>query len=251
MSTVTLALSTALVDFLWQGALVGAALWISLAGMRRSSAQARYVVSCLALAGLALLPLLTIATLAMSVAGQAPTAMELSSPPAPSPMPQTLLQIWLVPEAPRIGWLAVVQRWALPFWSAGVLLFSARFAYGYAHLFALRRGAASSDDSVVGMVTGLAERMGIARPVRVLVSTVSDGPSVVGWLRPAILLPPATAMGLTPQQLEAVLAHELAHIKRHDYLVNLLQTVVDAVLLPSRSLVDVEAHPHRAGAVLR
>ena len=50
--------------------------------------------------------------------------------------------------------------------------------------------------------------------------------SVVGWLRPAILLPPATAMGLTAQQLEAVLAHELAHVRRHDYAVNLLQVGV-------------------------
>jgi bla regulator protein blaR1 len=52
---------------------------------------------------------------------------------------------------------------------------------------------------------------------------------VVGWLRPVLLLPPAAAMGLTPTQLEAVLAHELAHIKRHDYLVNVAQVVIETL----------------------
>jgi uncharacterized protein (TIGR03435 family) len=71
--------------------------------------------------------------------------------------------------------------------------------------------------------------MHIGRSVRVVTSTAANGPSMVGWLRPVILLPPATAMGLTPQQLEAVIAHELAHIKRHDYLVNVLQAMVETL----------------------
>ena len=57
-----------------------------------------------------------------------------------------------------------------------------------------------------------------------------DVPCVIGWLRPIILLPPAGCLGLTPQQLEAVLAHELAHIKRHDFLVNSLQRIAEALL---------------------
>jgi beta-lactamase regulating signal transducer with metallopeptidase domain len=57
-----------------------------------------------------------------------------------------------------------------------------------------------------------------------------DSPSVVGWLRPVILLPAATLAGLTPMQLEAILAHEIAHIKRFDYLVNILQMLVETLL---------------------
>src|SRR5207247_1673092 len=72
-------------------------------------------------------------------------------------------------------------------------------------------------------------RMGIGRPVRVLMSTLTDGPSVLGWLRPVLLLTPATAMGLTPSELEAVIAHELAHVKRYDYLVNVFQVVAETV----------------------
>ena len=53
---------------------------------------------------------------------------------------------------------------------------------------------------------------------------------VVGWLRPVILLPASALTGLAPSQLEAVIAHELAHIRRHDYLVNLFQTTVETLL---------------------
>jgi hypothetical protein len=63
-----------------------------------------------------------------------------------------------------------------------------------------------------------------------MLSSLADGPSVIGWWRPVILLPSATLLGLSPWQLEAVLAHELAHIRRRDYLVNLLQSVVEILL---------------------
>jgi hypothetical protein len=76
----------------------------------------------------------------------------------------------------------------------------------------------------------LAARMGIRKPVQTLISSIADAPSMVGWLRPVILIPAATAAGLTPQQLESILAHELAHIRRHDYLVNLGQTLVETLL---------------------
>ena len=61
-------------------------------------------------------------------------------------------------------------------------------------------------------------------------SRLADAPSVVGWLRPAILIPAAALAGLNAAQLQAILAHELAHIRRHDYLVNMLQTVVETLL---------------------
>jgi uncharacterized protein (TIGR03435 family) len=83
---------------------------------------------------------------------------------------------------------------------------------------------------MLATVAGLAVRMGIERPVRAVISRGVDVPGVIGWLRPVILLPPATAMGLTPEQLEAVLAHELAHVRRHDYFVNILQMVAETLL---------------------
>ena len=211
MSAWSQAVGIALVDFLWQGAIVGALLWIALAALRNQSASVRYIVSCAALFVLALLPIITTATL-WTMSADAPRALH--APPAPS-MPQTMLQIWFVPETPRITWLATLQEWALPLWSIGVLLLSVRLASGWRRSVAMRRAAAVTDETLLSTVAELARRIGVERPLEVIVSSVADGPSVVGWLRPVILLPPATAMGLTPQQLEAVLAHELAHVKRH------------------------------------
>ncbi len=80
------------------------------------------------------------------------------------------------------------------------------------------------------IATRLARRLHIARRVTLLESGRVDVPTVIGWIRPVILLPASALSGLAPQQLEAILAHELAHVRRHDYVVNLLQTLVETVL---------------------
>jgi len=72
--------------------------------------------------------------------------------------------------------------------------------------------------------------MKVKRPVLLLESTLLQVPTVIGWLCPGIFLPTSSLTGLTPRQLEAILAHELAHIQRCDYLFNLLQTIVETSL---------------------
>jgi hypothetical protein len=76
----------------------------------------------------------------------------------------------------------------------------------------------------------MAREAGIRRPVRVLESSLAQVPMVIGWLRPLILLPAAAVTGLTPQQLEAILAHELAHVRRNDYWMNLVQAAAEILL---------------------
>jgi uncharacterized protein (TIGR03435 family) len=66
--------------------------------------------------------------------------------------------------------------------------------------------------------------------VRVVDASFVDSPVVIGWLRPVVLLPVAAMAGLTPGQVQAILAHELAHVRRHDAAVNLLQAVVETLL---------------------
>jgi TonB family protein len=128
------------------------------------------------------------------------------------------------------AWLGRLQLWALPVWSAGVLLFSIRFAFGYGHAFSLKQRGRPAGSSIEGAVARLTKVMGVRRHVRVLMSALSDSPSVVGWLRPVILLPGATLMGLTTLQLEAILAHEIGHIRRYDYLVNMVQMFIETLL---------------------
>jgi uncharacterized protein (TIGR03435 family) len=232
MQMMTQALSAALLHFVWEGAIVGVVLGIALFVLRHRSANARYTVSCAALIVLAALPIITTAVLysqALSIDTRGiATILGGSRPTADVLLAEAPVRIGS--ELPQIAWLAQVQMWALPLWSAGVLLFSVRLLFGSAYVFVLGRRGAPAEASLLATVVRLAARMGIDRAVRVLISTRIDVPSAVGWLRPVILLPPATAMGLTPQQLEAVLAHELAHIRRHDYVVNILQMVVETML---------------------
>ena len=79
-------------------------------------------------------------------------------------------------------------------------------------------------------VDRLAYRFGIRRRIAVRLTADGDSPLSVGWWKPMVLLPAAIAARMPEPLLEALIAHELAHIRRHDYLVNLLQGVVEALL---------------------
>src|ERR1035441_1702101 len=89
---------------------------------------------------------------------------------------------------------------------------------------------------------GLAAHIGLSRPVRLLVSALVQVPTVVGWLRPVVLVPAGALGGMPPQYLEALLGHELAHLRRHDYLVNILESVAEALLFYHPAVWWVSGH---------
>jgi TonB family protein len=223
MTAIAHALSRALLDFVWQGLLAAFLLWTALFVLRNRSARARYAASCVALAVMAILPIITACLVYTPPALVGQTSRSV-------PVLQDPLAGVSVPAGSSFNLPAFLASWALPAWSLGVLLFSLRLVWASRQISALRRQAKPAEAAVLAVVFGIKDRMQLARPVRVLISAVADCPSVIGWIRPAILLPAATVLGLTPQQFEAVLAHELAHILRYDYLVNMLQTIVETLL---------------------
>ena len=97
----------------------------------------------------------------------------------------------------------------------------------------------------------LGARLRLSRPVALLESCLAEVPVVIGYLRPVILMPVGLLAGLPAGQIEAILLHELAHIRRYDYLVNLMQTVGGrpAVLSPG-GVVDLRSDPRRARKLL-
>jgi beta-lactamase regulating signal transducer with metallopeptidase domain len=224
------ALGRALVHLVWQASIVALLLAGTLAAMRRSSANARYAVSCAALVVTIALP---VATAFVSFEPPTPTAPGTSVAPialvateapmqAQAPV-DTLRGVGAIPLDPALPWV-------VGFWLAGVTLLSARIGVA---LVSAHRLADSGIDTLPrewnAILRRLVDTMGIDRAVRLLESTRVDVPTVVGWLRPVILVPASALTGLTPQQLETVLAHELAHIRRHDFVVNLAQTVVETL----------------------
>ena len=115
-------------------------------------------------------------------------------------------------------------------WLLGLLAMSLRLLGGLLYVQRLRRYRVQPLAAVWQVrLAGLAARAGLRRPVALLESALVRVPLVVGHVRPVILLPLGAVAGLPPAYLEAILAHELAHVLRRDYLVNLLQTVAEAV----------------------
>jgi beta-lactamase regulating signal transducer with metallopeptidase domain len=223
------AFNSALVHSLWQDTFVGLLLWGALVVLRHSSANARYVVCCAALALMAALPIAT--TIVFSergvMGGSSTPALVSPAPPADDTLRPTAAQP--ADAARPLGWLASLKPWMLPIWLAGVMACSLRLVMAGLHTVALRRRSDPEQGSIAAMVAALAARIGVSRSVSVRISTMTEGPATLGFLRPVILLPPAVALGVTPQQLEALLAHELAHIRRHDYLVNVLQMLAETL----------------------
>jgi beta-lactamase regulating signal transducer with metallopeptidase domain/Tfp pilus assembly protein PilF len=219
------ALTLALMHFVWQGAAIALLLWLVLAILR--SANSRYAACCAAMALMAMAPVFMVWT--ESEAPAARTEMAVFAP-AQIPAGVSPAAVAKLTGAPRRDWLALAQSWVLPLWAMGVAVFAVRMGWGCGQVVKLRRGGSAGDAALMAAAERMALRVGLDRKVSVLVSETAHGPSVLGCLRPVILLPACALSGLNPEQLEAVLAHELAHIRRYDALVNLAQMAVETVL---------------------
>ena len=116
-------------------------------------------------------------------------------------------------------------------WFVGVFAMSVWNLGGWIAVRRLRCiGISTAPERFVAMLSKLAGRLGVKHSVRLLQSAVVQSPMTIGWLKPMILVPASILCELSPRQIELILAHELAHIRRFDYLVNLLQTVVETLL---------------------
>ena len=236
-----------LLHFIWQAAAAALLLGILLAVLRKSSANLRYIVACAALGLIVLLPIATMQII--QVSSPQPTA---NIEPAPVILPaKEIREIpaveMTIPERPlqhekagtayKASWQQhAVDRLetALPYlvagWLIGVFGLSLWNLGGWAQLQRLRKKLVKQvDDSIQNRLCRLSERLHVKQAVQLLESTLVQVPTVVGWLRPVILLPASALTGLTTEQLEALLAHELAHIRRYDYLINMLQTVAETL----------------------
>lgn len=240
-----------LVHFVWQASMVALLLAILLKLLRRSSANLRYIVACLALAMVVLLPVITMNLIPVA---ESYSAAEAAVVPAPEPVAiipipaeielpanietpaiETELPVQDIAASPVIPLrqrITEVFEPTLPYvviaWLVGVFGLSLWYLGGWTQLQRLKqRMVKPVDESLSSKLKELAGVLGINRAVQLRESALVGTPTVVGWLKPVILLPASVLTGFSADQLEAILAHELAHIKRYDYLVNMLQTVVE------------------------
>lgn len=192
----------ALLNFIWQGLVIGAVAALLLALLRGAPARWRYAVCAFSLALCLLLPL-------VQCLDVAPSDTDLIGELSP-----------LAEQMP-----ALVGAWAL-----GAGLMFGRLALGLAWVARARRRSTAAPAEWQARLDALARRLGLTRPVRLRLLPELAGPIALGTLKPCVLLPAALLTRLPVDLLEALLAHELAHVRRWDYLANLLQSAVEALL---------------------
>ncbi|WP_407351205.1 M56 family metallopeptidase [Luteimonas sp. R10] len=221
------ALALALLHFLWQGVLVGLLAWLALILLRNARPQARYAVACLALLACMLLPAWSLAQ-ALTGADAAPAVrIALAAGDMDVAPPATQGDALRGLPAPPMD----AQPWIVALWAAGVCLLSLRMACGLLWVRRLCRDAhAEAGSRWQACVDRLALRLGIGRRVALRLVGTGDGPVTAGWWRPVVLMPVAIASRMPADLVEALIAHELAHVRRHDYVVNLLQGAAEALL---------------------
>ena len=127
--------------------------------------------------------------------------------------------------AQPINWIPIVGQ----FWLLGFVIASLRPVAGVARLRKLKRNQVELPE-LEAVAKRLARRLGIEQTIRCVGSHLTDVPLLMGWWRPVILVPMSLVSGVDPGQLECLLAHEMAHVRRHDYLVNLLQVAIETLL---------------------
>jgi len=203
------AIGWALLRFVWEGVAIGALTALLLRSLRRHGARSRYAVCCAALGLSAALPLWQVAA-------------ALWNPEARAAADNAALA-WQVGLTARLP--LVVTAWSL-----GAALMTARLGAGLLWVQRLRGRAGAAPAHWQARLDALAARLGA--PLGVLLQCVDrlTAPVTVGWWRPVVLVPAALLTQMPAPLLEALLAHELAHVARRDYLVNLLQSVVEALL---------------------
>ena len=219
-------LGWALFHFLWQGTALAALAMAALALFRRASL--RYLLAVATLVLMLAAPVATFfsywQTESISVSTGTP------APAAPS---------WNVAPTASMARVSAASRriapdifpWVVEAWLAGVAFFGLRTAGGFLVLERMRRRQSIAvGDRLRETCLALQRRIGLERAIRYCHCQWLDAPAVIGWFRPVVLLPITALTGLSEAQMQAVIAHELAHIKRFDSFVNAFQVAVETLL---------------------
>jgi len=234
-------LLTALLHTLWQGIAIAGLLLMFLSRRVAKDANVRYAASLVALGAIVLCGLLTWAVLDYE---PRQTEQALAERSSPKTIVTTDAQVQGISE----GKLATFEAsepalssshladpkwraWAICSWLSGVIMMLLRAVF--VAVGGRRLGGQSSplrDELMLDLVEQLRKSIGITRRIRVGVSGHICVPGVVGCFWPTLLLPVSMVSGVPLDDLRAIIAHELAHVRRYDYIVNFCQMLVEAIL---------------------
>ncbi|UZR95349.1 M56 family metallopeptidase [Chondrinema litorale] len=227
------ALGWTILHALWQGTLVALALAVCMFFLTKSSAQIRYFISVSALATMLIISLITFySVLPDKPINEISNQSEFEIDAPHEPVNQNYIYIEKTDIISQISYFVDYFNQHLPVivtvWLLGVCIFSLKLLGGLAYIQRMKNYRVKAVGEMWhNKVKTIANQLGIKKHVSILESALVKVPLVVGHLKPVILLPLGTISGLSPNQLEAILAHEIAHIARNDFMVNILQSFID------------------------
>jgi uncharacterized protein (TIGR03435 family) len=227
-----------LIHFVWQGAVLAIAAFVVLRWCVHQPPSVRYAIACGTL-----MMMLTAAAATAVIVGRgwsesSPGQLDVRISPAvpltvkEDERPLQLEALTSFVDSMRHGRaIEALFPWIVSTWLVGITLLLLRTFAGWWRVRRLHRIAlVSSRSRWQAAANRIASRLGLRRAIRIVELAGIDVPLVVGCLRPVVVLPIAAFSHLSPAQADAILAHELAHIRRHDYLINLMQTLAETLL---------------------
>lgn len=246
---ITHAIGWTVLHSFWQGGVIALVLWVLMMKLPASSARLRYYVSLGALFLLLFTSLLTFGWLI----GQN------------SVQEDRLARYFIYLEGisavdrgaegneAALPWYAVAYQYLnarlyfiVSIWLAGMLVFSFRFFLGMGYVVHLRSTSSPIlEKRWLNWIRGVTDTWKIRRKIHLAESALIQSPMVIGHIKPLILLPVGAVNGLSPREVEAILAHELAHILRNDYLINIVQSVVEVLYYYHPAVWWISSHIRR------
>lgn len=220
---------------LWAGGLLLLLLVVMLKVIPTQRAKARFAAALLTLQ---LLFLLFLAVFFYQWNQAAPPDYVVGTITAPVStttmvLPSASSTVEITAPSAEIDWLTLLQQWS-PWWAAlwllGGLYHAIQLLLGLRHTRRLRANAQAVSCDWKQQFDRLKQHLGISRSVMFRTSAQTAVPFTFGWLKPVVLIPAGLLTQLSPEQVEMIVLHELAHIRRHDYLWSLSQSVAEVVL---------------------
>ena len=210
-----------LLHSLWEGAIISAMLGAVLVATR--SSRVRYAAAC----GVLLLMLGGSSLTLVRVIPEHSQGLQTIRRPE---FPPWSVRSTVDDENSSNQTLSALVPWLAPFWIAGVWIFFLKHLASWISVSRLRRrGVCCAPEHWQKKLMLLSTQLRLARPILLLESCLAEAPMLLGHLRPVILVPVGLLAGLPAGQVEAILLHELAHVRRCDYLVNALQRLVEGL----------------------
>ena len=212
-----------LLHFLWQGLVVAAILKILLTVIPKTHANLRYGLACFAMVSNAILVLVTYSIVYQQTVVE-PFAIDQNQTNISSINSSLATGFWSNQVVDYLPYLTIA-------WLITVMVLASKLLIELVSVNRLPyRQSIAPPQAIEQKFEQLCQLVGVSAKTKLLVSLQSHVPMAIGWLKPVVLIPATMISGLTGQQLQMLLLHELAHIKRHDYLVNIVQSVVEVFL---------------------